>query len=73
MRIALGIVSLSEQGGLQRDCLGLADALRARGHEVEVFAARFAPPWSDAHRAEILSTPIKGRKTSGIKTDPSSN
>ena len=55
MRIALGIVSLSEQGGLQRDCLGLADALRARGHEVEVFAARFAPPWSGAHRAEILS------------------
>jgi hypothetical protein len=36
MRIALGIVSLSERGGLQRDRLGLADALLARGHEVEV-------------------------------------
>jgi UDP-glucose:(heptosyl)LPS alpha-1,3-glucosyltransferase len=54
MRIALGIVSLSEQGGLQRDCLGLADALRARGHEVEVFAARFAPPWSGARDVRLL-------------------
>jgi UDP-glucose:(heptosyl)LPS alpha-1,3-glucosyltransferase len=51
MRIAIGIVTLTQHGGLQRDCLALAEALRARGHEVELFAARAAPSssWRGVH------------------------
>ena len=54
MRIALGIVSLSELGGLQRDCLALADALQARGHEVELFAAHCPAPWPASRPVQIL-------------------
>jgi len=54
MRIALGIVTLSEHGGLQRDCLALASALRARGHEVEIFAARCVAPWTAADEVRML-------------------
>ncbi len=56
MRIALGIVTLSEQGGLQRDFLALAAALRARGHEVEIFAARCVEPRPASQTARILAT-----------------
>ena len=54
MRIALGIVSLSDHGGLQRDCLALADALQARGHAVELFAARCVPPWTGSQNVHVL-------------------
>jgi len=56
MKIALGIVSLSEVGGLQRDCLALADALQARGHEVELFAARCVAPWSASRSFHLLAS-----------------
>ena len=38
MRIALGIVKLFPEGGLQRDCMRLARTLVARGHDVTIFA-----------------------------------
>ena len=37
MRIALGIVQLFPEGGLQRDCIRLARILVARGHDVTIF------------------------------------
>ena len=37
MRIALGIVKLFPEGGLQRDCIRLARILMARGHDVTIF------------------------------------
>jgi UDP-glucose:(heptosyl)LPS alpha-1,3-glucosyltransferase len=40
MRLAFAIVSLFPGGGLQRDCLALAGMMRARGHEVTIFASR---------------------------------
>ena len=42
MRVAFAIVSLFRGGGLQRDCLGIARLLRARGHTVTVFTARIS-------------------------------
>jgi UDP-glucose:(heptosyl)LPS alpha-1,3-glucosyltransferase len=56
MRIAVGIVSLSDRGGLQRDCLALVEALRARGHDVEIFAARGAAPRTFSSKVHILPT-----------------
>ena len=56
MKIALGIVSLSELGGLQRDCLALAEALQARGHEVELFAARCGVPWPASCPVRLLAS-----------------
>ena len=56
MKIALGIVSLSELGGLQRDCLALADALQARGHDVELFAARCVAPWPASRPVQLLAS-----------------
>ena len=64
MKVALGIVSLSDHGGLQRDCLALADTLQARGHSVELFAARCVPPWSATHEARIL--PIRALSNHGL-------
>lgn len=40
MRIALAIVSLFPSGGLQRDCMGIARRLQARGHDVTILASR---------------------------------
>lgn len=39
MRIALGIVKLFPEGGLQRDCIRLARILVARGHDVTIFTS----------------------------------
>jgi glycosyltransferase involved in cell wall biosynthesis/GT2 family glycosyltransferase len=39
MRIALGIVKLFPEGGLQRDCVRLARILTARGHDVTLFTS----------------------------------
>ncbi len=39
MRIALGIVKLFPEGGLQRDCIRLARILAARGHDVTLFTS----------------------------------
>ena len=39
MRIAIGIVKLFPEGGLQRDCIRLARILVARSHDVTVFAS----------------------------------
>jgi len=40
MRVALGIVRLFPEGGLQRHCLDMARLLRARGHQVMVFTGK---------------------------------
>jgi len=42
MRIALGIVKLFPEGGLQRDCMRLARILTGRGHDVTLFASEFS-------------------------------
>jgi glycosyltransferase involved in cell wall biosynthesis/GT2 family glycosyltransferase len=39
MRIALGIVKLFPEGGLQRDCVRLARILAERGHDVTLFTS----------------------------------
>jgi glycosyltransferase involved in cell wall biosynthesis len=39
MRIALGIVKLFPEGGLQRDCMRLARILAGRGHDVTIFTS----------------------------------
>jgi UDP-glucose:(heptosyl)LPS alpha-1,3-glucosyltransferase len=39
-RIAFGIVSMFPGGGLQRDCLAIAERVRRRGHEVVIHACR---------------------------------
>jgi UDP-glucose:(heptosyl)LPS alpha-1,3-glucosyltransferase len=54
MKVALGIVTLSDQGGLQRACIELADAMQARGHEVEIFAARCVTPWAASRSVRML-------------------
>ena len=40
MRIAFGIVSLIPKGGLQRDCLNIAQILHDRGHRITIFTSR---------------------------------
>jgi glycosyltransferase involved in cell wall biosynthesis/GT2 family glycosyltransferase len=55
MRIALGIVKLFPEGGLQRDCIRLARILAARGHDVTLFTSENR--WSFDHlpcRIELL-------------------
>lgn len=44
MKIALAVVTLFPEGGLQRDCMAAASELTARGHDVTIFAAR---RWGD--------------------------
>jgi UDP-glucose:(heptosyl)LPS alpha-1,3-glucosyltransferase len=48
MRIALGIVKLFPEGGLQRDCVRLALILAGRGHDITLFTSenrwRFGDP-----------------------------
>ena len=39
MRVALGIVRLFPEGGLQRHCLGVAQLLLERGHQVTLFTS----------------------------------
>jgi glycosyltransferase involved in cell wall biosynthesis len=44
MRIAIGIVKLFPEGGLQRDCIRLARILVERGHDVTVFTSESRGP-----------------------------
>ena len=44
LRVAFGIVSLFPGGGLQRNCLAIAQLVRKRGHEVVIFTSRTAGP-----------------------------
>lgn len=64
MRIAIGIVSISEQGGLQRDCLALAAALERRGHAVTLYAARTVAPWRAPRPVTLL--PVRARTNHGL-------
>src|SRR6185295_19630426 len=40
MKFAFAIVSLFPGGGLQRDCIDIARAVRRRGHDVTIFTSR---------------------------------
>lgn len=40
MKLAFAIVTLFNWGGLQRDCMRLARAAKAAGHDVQIFTAR---------------------------------
>jgi UDP-glucose:(heptosyl)LPS alpha-1,3-glucosyltransferase len=64
MRIAIGIVSISESGGLQRDCLALAAALEARGHAVTLHAARCVAPWRSPRPVIVL--PVRAHTNHGL-------
>lgn len=41
MRIAIGIVKLFPAGGLERDCLAVAELLRSRCHSVDIFTTTY--------------------------------
>lgn len=58
MRIALGIVKLFPEGGLQRDCTRLARILVARGHDVTIFTSENRWP-SDALPCPIVLLPVR--------------
>lgn len=58
MRIALGIVKLFPEGGLQRDCIRLARILVARGHEVTVFTSENKWPF-DRPPCPIVLLPVR--------------
>lgn len=58
MRIALGIVKLFPQGGLQRDCIRLARILVARGHEVTLFTSENNWPF-DQPPCRIVLLPVR--------------
>ena len=58
MRIALGIVKLFPEGGLQRDCIRLARILLARGHEVTLFTSENKWPF-DRPPCRIVLLPVR--------------
>ncbi|MEO8667309.1 MAG: glycosyltransferase family 4 protein [Bauldia sp.] len=78
MHFAFAIVSLFPWGGLQRDCLRLARAVAARGHEVTVLAGRVAGAlpndvaveglatsgWSNGARNQRFAEALAKRRTS---------
>lgn len=66
LRIALAVVKLFPGGGLQRDCLAIARALRERGAGVTILTAeRAAGTFADDLPVEILKAP--GRTNHGIQ------
>jgi UDP-glucose:(heptosyl)LPS alpha-1,3-glucosyltransferase len=66
MRIALGIVKLFPEGGLQRDCMRLARILAKRGHDVTLFTSENR--WTgDAAPCRIVLLPV--RALSNHRTD----
>jgi glycosyltransferase involved in cell wall biosynthesis/GT2 family glycosyltransferase len=58
MRIALGIVKLFPEGGLQRDCIRLARILVARGHDVTLFTSENRWPF-DEPPCPIVLLPVR--------------
>jgi len=54
VKLAFAIVSLFNWGGLQRDCMRLARAATAAGHEVQIFTARAAGALPPDLNIEIL-------------------
>ena len=58
MRIALGIVKLFPEGGLQRDCIRLARILVARGHDVTIFTSENKWPF-DRPPCTIVLLPVR--------------
>lgn len=64
MRIALGIVKLFPEGGLQRDCIRLARVLAARGHDVTLFTAE--NNWTfDEYPCRIVLLPVHAYSNHG--------
>ena len=68
MRIALGIVKLFPEGGLQRDCVRLARILAARGHDVTIFTSENKWPFDRPPcRFELL--PVRARVATKAERD----
>ena len=65
MRIALGIVKLFPEGGLQRDCIRLARILVARGHDVTIFTSEDDWPL-DRRPCRIVRLPVLAYTNHGI-------
>ncbi|MFD2182719.1 glycosyltransferase family 4 protein [Rhodoplanes azumiensis] len=65
-RVALAVVKLFPGGGLQRDCLAIARAVRERGAAVTILTAeRAAGGFADDLAVEIL--PVTGRTNHGVQ------
>lgn len=58
MKVALAIFQLDRRGGKERDCLAVARALRARGHEVAIATTTRAP--ADLASLRVVSLPRRG-------------
>ena len=54
MRIAFGIVSLFPSGGLQRDCIEIAELIKELGHEVVIHACRIEKGFELEHIPVVL-------------------
>ena len=65
MRIALGIVKLFPEGGLQRDCMRLARILVDRGHDVTIITSDRSGPLSLTACA-IMVLPVRAYTNHGI-------
>ena len=65
MRIALGIVKLFPEGGLQRDCIRLARILAARGHDITLFTSENR--WAfDQPPCRIVLLPVRALTNHGL-------
>jgi glycosyltransferase involved in cell wall biosynthesis/GT2 family glycosyltransferase len=64
MRIALGIVKLFPEGGLQRDCIRLARILTGRGHDVTLFTAEDRWP-ANSHPYPVVLLPVRALTNHG--------
>src|SRR5262245_41013425 len=58
MRIAIGIVKLFPEGGLQRDCTRLARILVARGHDITIFTSENRWP-ADGLPCPVVLLPVR--------------
>lgn len=56
MRIAVGIVDMFANGGLQRDCLAICTLLRDRGHDLALYCARAEKSLVVADGIQVLPT-----------------
>jgi UDP-glucose:(heptosyl)LPS alpha-1,3-glucosyltransferase len=64
MRIALGIVKLFPEGGLQRDCVRLARVLARRGHDITLFTSENRWTFDDPP-CRIVVLPIRALSNHG--------
>jgi UDP-glucose:(heptosyl)LPS alpha-1,3-glucosyltransferase len=57
MKLALLLFRYFPHGGLQRDCLGVAERLRDRGHEVYILTASWRGPRPEGIEVQLVPAP----------------